>query len=161
MITSLIEVHPIELRGQRFTVRLDEAGTFRAFNEAGAEAATSQTRQGLISDLSALTKQASAAVSVPITVLVNGEARHGEVTGVHAANRNFLIRWADGECGQLSAVRSSDVLGGMTEDEGREWARLTEAVLAAGRGLHAFRETHQIDLHAKVRAAMAAHSAAD
>jgi hypothetical protein len=80
-------------------------------------------------------------------VLVNGQPRHGEATGIHAANRNILVRWADGERGQLGMTRDSQLLGGMTEDESRTWLRLTETVNAADRDIYAFREAHKIDLH--------------
>jgi hypothetical protein len=160
MITGPIEVHPIEVRGQSYTVQLDEDGTFRAYNEAGMKVATAQTRRDLASALGQLTRQASAAVSVLFTMLVDGQARHGEATGLHATTRNILVRWADGKREQLSMVRGSDLLGGMTEAEGLEWARLTEAVNAAGRDIYAFREAHTIDLYAKIRAAMAAQMTA-
>jgi hypothetical protein len=160
MITGRIEVHPIEVRGQRYIVQLDEDGIFHAYNDAGIEAATSETRGDLASALSELTKQASAAVSVPFTRLVNGEARHGVATGIHAGNRRILVRWAGGRREQLSTVGNSDLLGGMTEAEGLEWARLTEAVHAAGRAIFAFREARKIDLYAEIRAAMAGQEAA-
>ena len=160
MITGRIEVHPIEVRGLRFTVLLDDDGTFHAYTEAGIEAATAESRRDLASALGKLTKQASGAVSVPITRLVNGKARHGTVTGIHPTSRNFLVLWADGQREQLSVIRDSGLLGGMTEDEGREWARLAEASNAAGRAIHAFREAHRTDLYTEIRAAMAAQMTA-
>lgn len=154
MTTGPIEVHPIEVRGQTYTVHLDQNGTFRAYDDAGIEAATSDTRQGLLETLTKATRRASGAVSVPITVLVNGQPRHGEATGIHATNHNILVRWADGERGRISMIRDRELLGGMTEEEGQTWLRLIEAVNAAGRDIYAFREAHKIDLHAELRAAM-------
>jgi hypothetical protein len=156
MITGRIEVHPIEVRGLRFTVLLDDDGTFHAYTDAGIEAATAESRRDLASALSNVTKQALAAIRVPVTRLVDGKAWHGEVTGIHPTTRNFQVRWADGQRDQLSAIRDSNLLGGMTEAEGREWARLTEAANAAGRAIYAFREAHKTDLYAEIRAAMAA-----
>jgi len=157
-MNTRIEVHPIRVRGQKYTVQLDEGGVFHAYSDAGIEAATSETRRGLLDALTKQTKVAAATVSVPITRLADGKARHGVATGIHASTRNILVRWDDGEREQLRSVRT-DILGGMTADEGAEWASLVEAQNAAGRAIYAFRQAHKIDLFAELRAAIAAQLA--
>lgn len=154
-----IDVHPIEVRGHWFTVKVDEDGMFRAYHDSAIEAAAAETRRELATQLGKLTGQVT--VSVPVTQLTDGTVRHGKVTGIHAANRTYHVRWDDGEHAQLSMIRSNgEVLGGMTEDEGRQWARLDENVKAAGRALYAFRQAHAIDLHAEIRAAITAQTPA-
>jgi hypothetical protein len=160
ILAPRIEVHPVSLRGQTYTVQLDEAGTFHAYNTGGIEAATAETRRALVDTLTKMTRQASATVSVPVTRLTNGTAQHGTATGIHATTRNILVLWDSGEREQLS-VHRNEILAGMTEDEGREWGRLVEEQNAAGRAIFAFRKAHEIDLYATVRAQIAAQMAAE
>jgi hypothetical protein len=148
---SDIEVHPMEVRGQTFQVRVAEAGYFSA--EYLDQDFTGDTREELREKLMRATKKNATQIAVHFEIRSGeGHVKTGTVTGVHAANGNMLITWGNGSKVQdhiYSAQRP------LTKAERDEWDRLYRASKDANAALRAFEDRTKLNLREAVERALA------
>jgi hypothetical protein len=156
-MSELIEVHPLEVRGQKIRVWLDGLGMFRATLDSGNDYIQAATREGLSGKLSAALREASVQVQVRFSKMASGgRLTRGIATGIHAGNGNVLVTWADGSKGQLDKYQGSRaIMDDMDDADALDAERLSHAVAAASRAYASFAQKHEFDLHKAVADAIA------
>jgi hypothetical protein len=153
IMSSNIQVHPIEVRGTKHHVTVDESGDWCA--TVGKETLRSKTRSGLVDKLRELTAKAAVTIEIPF-LLVNGGSRgdrpaRGVVTGIHSGNGNMLIRWTTGwQAGksQQWSPSYSDVIfdGAIPDEDVEKRSVLAEAKRVATAELYDFDRLRTIQL---------------
>lgn len=150
---SYIDVHPMEVRGTRYEIQVDEAGNWSTI--VGSERISVASRDYLRDKLLELTAKASVVVAIPFVLLNGGamskETCRGVVTGIHAGNGNLLVQWTSGrQAGQKTQWTPSyqDVVmeGATSEGTVRAWHELLDAKHKAASNLTEFERLRKIDL---------------
>jgi hypothetical protein len=149
-----IPVHPIEVRGTTYHVKVDASGTW--FADAGGSTVTAPTKDALAIKLRQLTAEAAVTVEIPFVLLAsgsggkNGPAR-GVITGIHAGNGNLLVSWATGwqagKKAQWTPGYNDLILAGSTSEETIEqWQELDRVKREASKKLYEFEMARKINL---------------
>ena len=156
----MYEMHPIEVRGQKFPVRADANGTFMA--TAGGTTLHSPTYAGLRDKLLNLTAKAQVRLSVPFVLINAGPTGDGHVsgivTGIHGGNGNLLVTWTGGnrkgQKDQWTPGYSDVVFSEASAEEVARYRELRRRKAEADAVLFRFTEDRKIDLQAVVKAAV-------
>jgi hypothetical protein len=153
-----IQVHPLEVRGQKFEVFVTEAGYFEA--EYNGQDWAGESREALRDRLMRATRKDAAKIAVPFVTrnVQTGRVKAGTVTGQHASNENMLVTWADGTKSQEGSIRGT--LRPLDASERAEWDRLYAEATGAARALRAFESDRELSLRRAVDKAMAESMAA-
>lgn len=155
-----IEVHPIEVRGTSYPVKLSPEGVFCA--EAGGQLLKSPTRDGLEDKLRELTAKAQVKVAIPFTLMTAGNGLRGQTgpargvaTGIHVGNGNMMVEWRTGWLAGKKAQWTPshyDVIfsGDVTDEDYATWSELRRAKIDAEHALNDYQVKHKLDLRSVV-----------
>lgn len=153
-------VHPIEVRGTKYEIEVDEAGRWHTI--VGSERVTAESRSELKDKLLELSAKAAVKVAIPFTLMTSsGGVRRdrsparGVITGIHAGNGNMLVKWLSGwQAGTSTQWTPSyqDVIfeGDVSLEDAAEYARLREADQQAKQALALFINERKIELRDRV-----------
>lgn len=129
-------------------------GTFRA--GVGEQSFSAKTWDEIGAKIDKATKRVRKAVSVPFTVATATYSglliKDGTATGVHSANGNILVTWADGSKEQIKS--GADLFQPLSEDDRTELKILTDRRNKARDDLSEFKQTFKIDLRREVSEAL-------
>jgi hypothetical protein len=152
IMSTSIKVHPIEVRGTKHQVTVDEGGDWIA--AVGSEILRSKTRSGLVDKIRELSAKAAVAIEIPFLLVNDGMHKgiaRGVVTGIHAGNGNMLVRWITGwQAGKQMQWTPSytDVIfdGAIPDEDVEKRHELAEAKRVATRDLYEFDRLRAIQL---------------
>jgi hypothetical protein len=144
------ELAPFVFQGHTIPVSVTDSGNF----SAGIDGITYQNllRHKLEEQLRTVVKRRAAKVAVPFCMPdgMHGTGpasiRRGTATGLHATSGKILVRWADGEAGQIGAF-SSGALGDLTDEERALGSTLAENTRAARQDFEGWCRAHAVPLN--------------
>lgn len=124
----------VTYRGTKYPVTINDFGRFQVLIEGH------DVQSDRYADLDAqVQKIPRKKIAVPVIRVRrsnneadNPEIRHGTITGRHIDGRTLLIRWADGETGQVRSYNVNDYLPALTEAQEMELMARLEIEQAAG-----------------------------
>jgi hypothetical protein len=143
----------ITIHNAPYEVGVTPEGTFHAQVE-GIEL-SADTLEGLKNKICELLKRRAVRVAVRCTVFDGLTARHGTLTGFHAATGNLLLRWDDsGHTEQISGSSSAATLRALNEAEAAEPERLHQARSQAIEAFERFVSEYRLNAVVAVREAV-------
>lgn len=143
----------IEVRGRKFDVEVYENGYFHTV--VNGRSVSAETLTKLKEDVTKITR---ASIDVPFLRYEGNGIMRGHVTGLHAVNGNYIIKF-DGKKGvDQEYIYKSDTGSSflrMSTDEEMAYLKLQETYDAAIKELRAFERAHSFDVIAEVKRAYA------
>lgn len=103
-----MKITQVEIRGRNYDVHVDSRGKFTAEIEKDVQLEDA-TLEGLKAKITHATRPEANKINIPFFRWRDGKVAAGAVTGLHASNKNMLVRW-EGEKG----VEQEYVWGGGT-----------------------------------------------
>ena len=149
----------LRVKGVAYKIRVDDAGKWIAC--PGHEVVEADSRDALGKAIEQHTRKATAKIAVPFVQLLSdgARARRGTATGLHSGRGNILVRWSNGETGQLATYER--VVHELTEEQITWWIAKRQEATAALNELHAFEKAHEIKLASAVKEALNAAVSGD
>lgn len=131
------------IRGQDVDIEIYDSGEFGA--EVEGQQIHDKSLEGLIERLNKAMRQVSAKVAVRFVRWDDGKLRRGTITGIHASNRNLLIKW-DGQKGVDQEYTWSDSKYlALSNDEEEVFVSLCTARDKAQNAVTAFIKKHSFN----------------
>lgn len=134
---------PLKIRKVDFQVQVNSQGEF--YTEYEGERVGALTLEELRSKLTKLTKKP---VNIPFARIYDGRIRHGVIRGVHATNRNLLIKF-DGQKGveqEYGWQREGSNYLALTSAEEEVYLGLHKELKKAQDAVDAFENKHALDV---------------
>jgi hypothetical protein len=143
------------IKGTRMAADLDTAtGLFWMYVDG--QKVEDESVAGLRKKAERVLRQAAVKIEVPFSTLDGGALRHGTATGLHARNRTVLVRWDDGETGQLGKFGRATAFARLTDEQTAAYADLLARQRAISGDRKAFEAEHGVDLRELVSEAVRA-----
>lgn len=146
----------VEIKGRKFDIEVTDRGEFNTTDDGNyIEANSLEELKGKLSKRMA---RESVRISIPFVRWEsdryngNGRIKKGNITGIHAANSNLLVKW-DGEKG-TDQDRSWGNNEYFNPEHGPELERLHKAVVQARAELEKFEKKHGFNGREAVKAAL-------
>lgn len=144
----------VEIKGKSFEVEVDDRGKFRTV--LNGDQVTALTLDALKSELAKRISRGAVKIAIPFVRWSDdkGILRKGTITGIHASNRNLLVKW-DGQKGVEQEYAWHDDSRFIRPEASVEYAHLSQATDEAQQRLQKFTKLHAFNPHEAVRKALA------
>lgn len=131
------------IRGQDVDIEIYDNGEFGA--EVEGQQIHDKSLDGLVERLNRAMRQTSVKVAIRFVRWYEGKLKHGTITGIHASNRNLLVKW-EGQKGvdQEYTWSQSEYLA-LSNDEEETFVHLCVAHDRAQDAVAAFIKAHRFD----------------
>lgn len=147
-----MDLTEIEVKGKKFDVSVDERDGRFCANFDGFEV-RAYTLAGLKSALAKRVSNSNVKTSIPFVRWENGKLRAGTITGIHASNRNLLVKWKEEKGTEQKYSGYANLY--ITPEVADLYAALAKASEDAEKALDEFTEANSFDGREAVRAALA------
>jgi hypothetical protein len=148
----MIKLTDVEIKGRTFNVEVDERNG-RFYTEMDGMGVYGESLADLKTELAKRMSRTSVKVNIPFVRWDNGVLMKGTITGIHAANKNILVKWehkkgADQEYGYSPGVY-------INPDVGEQYVELSKANDRAAEVLEEFVKANQFNGREAVQKEMA------
>jgi hypothetical protein len=136
----------IEVKGKKLEVGVWDNGQF--YTELGNEQVHADSLEHLKTLCAKKLARAAVKLNIPFLRFDNGQLKRGTITGLHASNRNVLVKWEDGTSSQEYSYQSTDYIKPELVDE---YVKLSQASFVAENALTKFTKLNNMDPKVEIR----------